>query len=176
MIRFDFNADVERLKKDARAYYDKYQPPHHQVCVTGTDPAQSPLQGTGSLYYDWKDSNTKVRYDKPKQETEFTYFLEEFKGQYVEEIYNQLTATWKIGRLRFMFLRPKTCLSWHLDDTPRIHIPIHTDIKKTAMVLNDEVLRMPADGSAYLVDTTKYHTVFNGWDEVRIHLVGVVLG
>lgn len=175
MLTVEYGFNITQLKQDARSYYETYAPQHHQICTTGTSPNESPLQGSGSLVKDWKDATTKVRFENPLTETEFVHFLDVFKGHYVEEVYAQLSNRWNIGRLRFMFLRPKTCLSWHRDDTQRVHVPIHTHTKKTALILEDQVLRMPANGHAYLVDTRLAHTVFNGWDEVRIHLVGTVL-
>jgi Aspartyl/Asparaginyl beta-hydroxylase len=174
-MMFDYNFDVQQLKQEADTYYKKFKPQHHQICVTGITPASSPIEGTGSLYYNWIDADTKVKYDVPLQESQFTNFLDEFRGTYVEKVYNELGKNYKLGRLRFMYLRPKTCLSWHFDTTARIHVPIYTDHTMTAMVLEDQIIRMPADGSAYVVDTTKPHTAFNAWDQIRIHLVGVLL-
>jgi aspartyl/asparaginyl beta-hydroxylase (cupin superfamily) len=74
-----------------------------------------------------------------------------------------------------MFVETKTCYTWHRDGTARIHIPIITDSSKTGLIVEDTILRLPADGSAYIVDTTKYHTAFNAWDQTRIHLVAVIL-
>ena len=34
---------------------------------------------------------------------------------------------------------------------------------------------MPANGSAYLTDNTKYHNFFNGSEVDRVHLVATVL-
>ena len=34
---------------------------------------------------------------------------------------------------------------------------------------------MPANGSAYFMNTLKYHNVMNGGEEDRIHLVATIL-
>ena len=39
------------------------------------------------------------------------------------------------------------------------------------MVIEDEAFHMPANGSAYLTDNTKYHNFFNGSEIERVHLV-----
>ena len=39
------------------------------------------------------------------------------------------------------------------------------------MVIENEAFHMPANGSAYLTDNTKYHNFFNGSEIERVHLV-----
>jgi len=78
-------------------------------------------------------------------------------------------------RTRALTLQPKTCYSYHVDGTQRIHIPI-TSNENCFMVIDDKVYRMPADGSIYMVDTTKMHTAINAnrnWFN-RMHLVGAI--
>ena len=43
------------------------------------------------------------------------------------------------------------------------------------MVIENEAFHMPANGSAYLTDNTKYHNFFNGSEIERVHLVATVL-
>ena len=68
-------------------------------------------------------------------------------------------------------MKPKTCYTYHKDYTKRIHIPIITN-EKCMFIIDDEVVRFPADGDYYLVDTTKMHTAINASFEDRIHIVG----
>ena len=42
-------------------------------------------------------------------------------------------------------------------------------------VIDDTLKHLPADGSVWFTDTRNYHTVFNGGEENRIHLVACVL-
>ena len=170
--RFDF--DIQQLHIDALAYYERFRPQQHQICVTGTDKNSDPQQGAGSLVYDWSN-NAKTPITNRLREDQFTEFLDVFKDDYVKTVYDQLSEHWRIGRLRFMYLRPKTALSWHRDTTARLHIPIVTDSDRTALVVENTVIRMPADGKAYYVDTTRFHTAFNAGDKMRIHLVAVLL-
>tara|TARA_B100000123_G_scaffold73307_1_gene52564 strand:+ start:1103 stop:1336 length:234 start_codon:yes stop_codon:yes gene_type:complete len=69
---------------------------------------------------------------------------------------------------------PRSCLSWHRDPEPRIHIPIITNVG-CKMVIEDESFHMPANGSAYVTDNTKYHNFFNGSEIDRVHLVATML-
>ena len=93
------------------------------------------------------------------------------------ELYPTLTYTNKtirdlgMTRTRMMKMQPKTCYSYHRDMTPRIHIPLVTN-PNCFFVIEDKVVRLPADGNHYLIDTTKRHTFVNASWEERIHIVG----
>lgn len=78
----------------------------------------------------------------------------------------------RVGRVRFMTLRAKTCLSLHRDlDEFRLHIPVHTS-GKAFFVVDDKIKRMPNEGSLYAMYTRAYHTAVNGHEsEHRTHLV-----
>ena len=68
----------------------------------------------------------------------------------------------------------KETLSWHRDPEPRLHIPIITN-PGSIMVIDNVAKHMPADGSVWITNNTKYHNAFNGGEENRIHLVACVL-
>ena len=69
---------------------------------------------------------------------------------------------------------PRSTLSWHRDPEPRLHIPIVSNFG-ARMCIDTEVHHMPADGSVWITDNTKYHNAFNGGEEDRVHLVATVL-
>jgi hypothetical protein len=158
-----------------------------QICLNTSPEHPNDIHyGCGSLYYDWAnskqitDENGKVlkydvpTFDVPKQESEFTQLNDQFKGCVFEEIYYKLTEKYSVGRVRLMESLPKTCLSWHTDDSTRIHFPIKTQ-DGCFMVIEDTVKHMPVDTWWY-TDTTRMHTAFNSSTENRIHLVAVLLG
>lgn len=101
-----------------------------------------------------------------------------FDIPYINSIMKEL----KLSKTRLMVLNQRECYTWHRDFYPRVHIPITTDPEKCFMILqskfdpNDtgEIVRMPADGNYYFVDTTKHHTAINGSGTVkrRLHIVG----
>ena len=43
------------------------------------------------------------------------------------------------------------------------------------MVIEDVSKHLPADGSVWITNNTKYHNFFNGGEQARIHLVACVL-
>lgn len=86
---------------------------------------------------------------------------------------NSILSELGMYRARLMKMKPKTCYSYHWDPTKRMHIPLITN-EDNFFVIDDEVSRYPADGSYYLVDTTKKHTFVNASFDERIHIVGCV--
>jgi hypothetical protein len=89
----------------------------------------------------------------------------------------------KIGRVRFMRLLPKTGLSVHQDRESRYHFVLKTNprayiahevikkIESSDVNMTGITYHLPADGQWYKVDTRQVHYVYNGGDEERIHLV-----
>jgi|TARA_Y100000004_G_scaffold180885_1_gene225984 hypothetical protein len=86
---------------------------------------------------------------------------------------NSVISELKMYRTRVMNMAPKTCYTYHQDPTERMHIPLVTN-DKCFFVIDDRVLRIPADGNSYLIDTRKMHTFINASFENRIHIVGCV--
>lgn len=76
------------------------------------------------------------------------------------------------GRLRFLRIQPKRCLSYHIDlGGYRFHVPIHT-FHEAFFVVNDTVCRMPFAGHLYSLETTELHTAVNSHlTYSRVHLV-----
>ena len=120
------------------------------------------------------EKGKEVKRDKAIDESKYTEIVSEFKGTYFEEVYNTLRKHFKLGRVRILLKEPRSTLSWHRDPEPRLHIPIITN-PGARMCVDTDVYHMPADGSVYLTNNTKYHNAFNGGEEDRIHLVATVL-
>lgn len=105
--------------------------------------------------------------DMGLSETDFNDPL--FNIPYTNSIINQL----KMYRTRIMIMKPRTCYSYHVDGTPRIHIPLITN-KNNFMVIEDKSYWMPT-GNAYYTNTLRKHTFINGdINLTRIHIVGCV--
>lgn len=103
--------------------------------------------------------------DKEHKETDFTEFL--FDLPYTNSILKEN----KVHRARVMRMKPKTCYTYHQDYTKRLHIPLITN-ESCFLIVDKEVMHLPADGSIYIIDTTKYHTAVNASLEERIHIMG----
>ena len=120
------------------------------------------------------ESGKEVKRDKSIDESKYTEIVPEFKNTYFEEVYNLLSKKFKLGRVRILLKEPRSTLSWHRDPEPRLHIPIITN-PGCLMVIDNVAKHMPADGSVWVTNNTKYHNAFNGGEENRIHLVACVL-
>lgn len=157
----------------------------NQICLTTLPDFPDDIAlGTGSLLYDWDKTekvvdvhgNTRLIPPKrtmPIKESDFIKLCTRFEGTLFEEVYDYLKTKHAIGRLRIMRSLPKTCLTWHVDETPRLHYPIKTQ-DSCFMVIENESKHLPQD-TWWLTDTRLYHTAFNASYEERIHLVGVIL-
>jgi len=89
--------------------------------------------------------------------------------KYTNSIIEKLNMT----RTRVLLMKPKTCYSYHIDGSKRIHIPLITN-KSCFMVIEDKCYWYPADGNYYIADTTKQHTFVNASNKERIHIVGCI--
>ena len=127
------------------------------------------------VYWTKPDSTGKeVSRDVAIEEEKYTEFLKDFEHTYFKEVYDELTKRYKLGRMRLLLKEPRSTLSWHRDPEPRLHIPIYTN-PGAIMVVDKVAQHMPADGSVWITNNTKYHNAFNGGEENRVHLVACVL-
>ncbi len=127
------------------------------------------------IYWTKPDSTgVEVQRENKIDESKYTEFVDEFKNTYFKEVYDQLKKNYKLGRMRLLLKEPRSTLSWHRDPEPRLHIPIYTN-PGAIMVVDHVAKHMPADGSVWITNNTKYHNAFNGGEENRVHLVACVL-
>ena len=119
-------------------------------------------------------SGEEVLRDKKICEEAYTEFVRDFEHTYFKEVYDTLSKKFKLGRVRILLKEPRSTLSWHRDPEPRLHIPIITN-PGSIMVIENVAKHLPADGSVWITNNTKYHNAFNGGEESRVHLVACVL-
>lgn len=156
-----------------------------QICLnTINENSNDVVLGTGSLWYDWEKTKTVVddfgnkkivthKREVPLNETDFKFLCSQFVGTLFEEVYNQLQKKYNIGRVRIMKSKPKTCLTWHVDYSYRVHYPMKTQ-DGCFMIIENEVMHLPVNTWWY-TNTLVPHTAMNGSMEDRIHLVVEVL-
>ena len=116
----------------------------------------------------------EVQRDELIDEEKYSEFVKLFEDTYFKEIYDTLISRYKLGRIRLLWKLPRTTLSWHRDPEPRLHIPIITN-PGAHMVIEEVNHHLPADGSVWITNNTRYHNAFNGGEEDRVHLVATVL-
>ena len=61
------------------------------------------------------------------------------------KVITELQKQYKLGRVRLLLKEPRSCLSFHRDPEPRLHIPIITN-PGAQMIIEDKAFHMPADG------------------------------
>ena len=147
------------------------------ICLNRVPDDPDSIKGHNArgLYWTKPDQTGKeVSRDININESAYTQLVPEFKNTYFEEVYKILSSKYKLGRTRILLKEPRSTLSWHRDPEPRLHIPIITN-PGCLMVIDNIAQHMPADGSVWITNNTKYHNAFNGGEEDRVHLVACVL-
>ena len=135
------------------------------------------IKGNNARGVFWTKPNSsgkEVVRDKIIDEAAYSEFIDDYKKTYFKEVYDVLASKYKLGRVRILLKEPRSTLSWHRDPEPRLHIPIITN-PGSIMVIDNVAKHLPADGSVWITNNTKYHNAFNGGEENRIHLVACVL-
>ena len=102
-------------------------------------------------------------------ETEKDFWVPLFDIPYI----NSIMKDNNLVRTRIMKMKPKTCYYWHHDKTKRLHIPIQTH-EHCFLLLDNDRIHLPADGTAYEIDTRLNHTALNCSKIDRIHIGGVL--
>ena len=140
------------------------------------DPSSVEGNKIRAKYWTIPDSDGKeVERDVYVEEHLYTEFIPKYENTYFKEVYETLTSRFKLGRVRLLLKQPRSCLSWHRDPEPRLHVPIVTNLG-CRMVIGEECRHMPADGSVWITNNTVYHNFFNGGEKERVHIVAGILG
>jgi hypothetical protein len=147
------------------------------ICLTRKPGDPESVKGSKArgIYWTKPDkSGAEVSRDINIDESEYSEFIPDYENTYFKEVYDVLSSKYKLGRVRILLKEPRSTLSWHRDPEPRLHIPIITN-PGCLMVIDNVANHMPADGSVWITNNTKYHNAFNGGEENRVHLVACVL-
>lgn len=140
-----------------------------QLAIRHSETNDSWYDGCGSLY----------DYEKRRfvaNTADFQILNKAFVGTYIEEVisvvnYHAEIEGVKLGRVRILQLKPKTCYSLHIDPEEfRYHIPLVTN-EKCFFVNNDVIEYMNIPGYLYQFKTQEMHTAVNASFKDRIHLV-----
>ena len=178
-LKFDIEKlriDLERVLKTKK--YDTLGISHFGAIPLNQIPNdENSIKGHNvrGIYWTKPDESGKeVSRDIKIDESKYTELISDFHKTYFKEVYESLSKKFKLGRVRILLKEPRTALSWHRDPEPRLHIPIITN-PGCSMVIENVAKHMPADGSVWITNNTKYHNFFNGGEQARIHLVACLL-
>jgi|TARA_B110000444_G_C18792897_1_gene573343 hypothetical protein len=128
---------------------------------------------SGRFYTRTDDTLEEYAREDIVDESEFTDFVDEYKGTYFEYVHQELSKRYPIGRMRVLLKEVYNCNSWHRDPEPRLHIPVYTN-PGALFIVNHHCTHLPADGSVYFTDTRGYHTALNGGESNRVHIVAAL--
>ena len=147
------------------------------ICLTRKPGDPESVKGSKArgIYWTKPDkSGAEVSRDIKIDESEYSEFIPDYENTYFKKVFDVISSKYKLGRVRILLKEPRSTLSWHRDPEPRLHIPIITN-PGCLMVIENVAKHLPADGSVWITNNTKYHNAFNGGEENRIHLVACVL-
>jgi hypothetical protein len=128
---------------------------------------QISLQTSPDTVDDWYCSVGSVLRLKNTNERNYNIIQSELRGTNIEQMINKYGGY----RTRIMVSKPRSCYSVHVDESYRIHIPIVTSKQSWMTWPHISHCYNLEEGNVYWTDTRRYHTVFNGSLEDRIHLV-----
>ena len=152
-MRLNEKIDIEKILRELEDKLPAFR--DNQVALQSVEGNDDPYYACGKIT------------DKEHKETDFTKFL--FNMPYT----NSILEKHNICRARVARLTRRTCYTYHQDYTKRMHIPLVTN-ENCFMIVDDQLHRLPADGSIYIIDTTKNHTAVNASREDRIHIVSCI--
>jgi len=123
----------------------------------------------GLQFIDCEDPWTSAVGRSQGRELEYTNLNPFFAGT----IFEQAIKQYKLSRTRLMWINPFSCYTVHRDTTPRIHIPMITNLGCYFVFANTGLIHLNF-GKVFWVDTREPHTFINCSEIPRLHLVGVV--
>ena len=180
-VKTGIKFNPKELRKATNELFTKVSWRHHVVkglCLTQIpgDPTSAYGERLRGVFWTKPDFTGKeVQREEYVDESQYSEFISKYNDTYFREVYDKISMKYKIGRFRLLLLEPRTSLSWHRDPEPRLHLPIITN-PGAHLVIDNRLKHLKADGNVWFTDTRKYHTVFNGGEENRIHLVATFLG
>ena len=175
--------DISRLRKDLDLILEnkKFKSPgvshFGAISLNQVPNDEESIKGNNIRGKYWTiadESGKEVSRDIDIDESKYTQLVPEFDNTYFSEVYEVLNKRFKLGRVRLLLKEPRSTLSWHKDPECRLHIPIVTNAG-CSMVIENVAKHLPADGSVWITNNTKFHNFFNGGEQARVHLVACVL-
>lgn len=156
----DTEINVARLANELRPFMNTKVPT--QICINSST-GNSLNEGAGHQQALEKD----IACDN--------FINHHFKGGYMEEVRSILREKYVLGRIRLMRIDPKTNYSFHVDMTPRLHIPLVTN-NQSFLLCGGRKLHLPLSPNPYIINTRLIHNAINGHtSDPRYHLVCVLI-
>ena len=179
----NLNFDISKLREDLEKILKnkKFNSPgvthFGAISINQIPNDESSIKGNnirGKYWTKADETGKEVPRDIDIDESKYTQLIPEFNNTYFSDVYDVLSKRFKLGRVRLLLKEPRSTLSWHKDPECRLHIPIITNAG-CSMVIENVAKHLPADGSVWITNNTKFHNFFNGGEQARVHLVACIL-
>jgi hypothetical protein len=163
------NFNIDSIKNETNKFTDEwFLDTTRQAMYTAHKETQ--MYQLRFFNYYWDTNN-------PGYYKDINYFKEENSIKELNQIYEWLEKEYngKVVRSELVNMFPNSRIRKHRDRTNmlflcrRIHIPIKTN-NETKFIVNEEIENM-AEGYVYEINNSKIHSVYNGSNENRIHLI-----
>jgi hypothetical protein len=172
--KLELTADLEKMRADLDFVLTKSEWSIENQIGLSHRPGASNLwkDCVGSLW----DRENNIELEK---EEEFTEINPEAPSYTIQKL-NELAAIegFKLGRIRYMRLLPKTGLTVHADSSVRYHYVLETNehsyiyhTSKNTGPIKTIGYHLPSDSNFYKVNTLQEHYVYNGGKTPRVHIV-----
>lgn len=100
----------------------------------------------------------------------FTQFNPRFKGYFLETIWK--TFPYRIGRMTLLVLNRNSCLSLTTHSKNRLVYAVQTSVNTLYLYEHSSSWHhIPADEHLYYVNAGKRHTIYNGSEDLAVHIV-----
>jgi hypothetical protein len=94
---------------------------------------------------------------------------------YTIMIIDDLKKHMPYNHVYYRYVHNNTCYNWHIDQMKTcLHIPLITN-EGCKFVYDDAIFSMPADGSVYIVNNSKWHSFMNAGKQSRLHITMDIL-
>jgi hypothetical protein len=172
--KLEFTADLEKMKDDLGYVLGKSDWGIENQIGLSHRPGASNLwkDCVGSLW----DRANDIELVKEEEFTELNSESPFYTIKKLQELAD--IENFKLGRVRYMRLMPKTGLTVHNDSSVRYHYVLETNhysfisyIPTSSSSISTIGFNLPPDSFFYKVDTQLLHYVYNGGTTPRTHLV-----
>jgi len=180
-IQFNFKDLKEEFEKNILTREPIYNGSfYHGWSVLSTNGSYKDGFHHGSSVYQNMKGKTVFNKDRANEikliaDTEYNQTTEICQGAFADLIQNLTELGFSPCRARIIGLPPGKSTDWHRDHRDgfywiRLHTPLITNDQCFFITEHDKT-HMPADGSAYLVNTAQMHMAVNEGNSSRYHFV-----
>jgi len=120
----------------------------------------------------WTDAVGSSTYSSNTNLNKSWYENTSINSHFKDTIFEEIIIKYNMIRTRLIWVKPFSCYSFHMDNEPRLHIPLITNTQCFFVFKEIPIYHM-ATGNLYWTNTTKAHTFINCSNQPRLHLISL---